>query len=84
MAFLGAWQEDLGDWEIAVEWTNNVSSTWEAMNELGLRKWRLAESGDTQVAKPQRGAALAELRRSRAPRTGAQLRLMIGSRSLSS
>ncbi len=57
VAFLGAWQEDLGDWEIAVESTNTVSSTWEAMNELGLRKWRLAESGDTQVAKPQRGAA---------------------------
>jgi len=57
VAFLGAWQEDLGDWETAVESTNTVSSTWEAMNDLGLRKWRLAESGDTQVAKPQRGAA---------------------------
>jgi hypothetical protein len=56
-AFLGAWQEDLGDWEIAVESTNSVTSTWEVMNELGLRKWRLAESGDTQLAKPQRGAA---------------------------
>jgi hypothetical protein len=56
-AFLAAWQEDLGDWEIAVESTNSVTSTWEAMNELGLRKWRLAESGDTQLAKPQRGGA---------------------------
>jgi phosphoglycolate phosphatase-like HAD superfamily hydrolase len=56
-SFLSDWQEDLRDWEVAVESTNSVSSTWEAMNELGLRKWRLAESGDTQVAKPQRGAA---------------------------
>ena len=56
MAFLGAWQEDLDDWEIACRVTDNVGSTWEAMTSWGS-KWRLAESGDTQVAKPQRGAA---------------------------
>lgn len=57
VAFLDAWQEDLAEWEIAVDATNSVSSVWEAMNELGLRQWRLAESGDTHLAKPERGAA---------------------------
>ena len=56
-AFLDAWKEDLEEWEATVKATNSVSSVWEAMNELGLRKWRLAESGETQVAKPQRRAA---------------------------
>ena len=85
VAFLDAWQEDLGEWETTVEATNNVSSTWEAMNELGLRKWRLAESGDTQVAKPQRrSGALGATPSPSAGVTGAERRLMIGSRSLSS
>jgi hypothetical protein len=57
VAFLEAWQEDLAEWEITIEATNNVSSVWEAMNELGLRQWRLAEFGDAYVAEPQRGAA---------------------------
>jgi hypothetical protein len=56
-AFLDAWKEDVEEWEATVKATNSVSSVWEAMNELGLRKWRLAESGETQVAKPQRRAA---------------------------
>jgi hypothetical protein len=57
VAFLGAWLEDLEEWETNVEATNNVSSVWEAMNDLGLRQWRLAEFEDAQLAKPQRGAA---------------------------
>jgi hypothetical protein len=56
-AFLDAWQEDLSEWEITIEAINSVSSVWEAMNDLGLRRWQLATSGDVQAAKPQRGAA---------------------------
>jgi hypothetical protein len=56
-AFLAAWQDDLAEWEIAVEAINNVSSVWEAMNDLGLRHWRRAGYEDAHVEGPQRGAA---------------------------
>jgi hypothetical protein len=57
VAFLEAWQRDLAEWESTIEATNNVGSVWKAMNELGLRQWRLAEFGDAHAAEPQRGAA---------------------------
>jgi hypothetical protein len=56
-AFLAAWQDDLAEWEITVEAVNNVSSVWEAMNDLGLRQWRLAEFEEAHVEGPQRRAA---------------------------
>jgi hypothetical protein len=56
-SFLAAWQDDLAEWETAVEAINNVSNMWEAMNELGLRHWRQAGFEDTHVDGPQRGAA---------------------------
>ena len=42
--FIDAWQEDLADWQKFSNAVNNVGSTLEAMDFLGLRTWTLVET----------------------------------------
>jgi hypothetical protein len=47
--FLGAWQDDLRDWQRFSNGVNNVGSTREAMDFLELDSWTLAEFGAAAV-----------------------------------
>ncbi len=47
--FLGAWRDDLCDWQKFSNGVNNVGSTREAMDFLELRSWRHAEFGDALI-----------------------------------
>jgi hypothetical protein len=45
--FLDAWRADLADWQSFSSGVNNVGSTRDAMDFLGLKAWTLVEFGDT-------------------------------------
>jgi len=47
--FLGAWQDDLDDWEALCVRTSNVGSVREAMSWFPELPWRTAEFGGTHV-----------------------------------
>ncbi len=55
VAFLEAWQQDIVDWHACSAPQQDVGTTREAMDFLGLPNWRLAEFGSLQVDDP-RGA----------------------------
>jgi hypothetical protein len=48
VSFIDAWLDDLHNWEIFSSSVNNVGSTREAMDFLGLGKWRLAGLGNAE------------------------------------
>jgi hypothetical protein len=45
--FISAWREDLADWQKFSNPVNNVGSTLEAMDFLGLRTWTMVQTQRT-------------------------------------